>query len=334
MRKVLLTSTALVALGGVSAASAIDISGSYMFDYTINDNGTANTVGNNNTAMGSDARINFSGSTTSDSGITFGGNYHLSATGDVEDQGLYMSGDFGYIMAGATDGVVDGMDNFLIGSVTPEVGAGTTNSGTTGTIAAGLNSGAGMTDAATSEKVGYRSPVISGFQFGVSHTDAGRTSKANNNQYMVTYDAGFAKFGYGKADIEAAAGTQADTSQTILGFGTTYGDFEFKYSNGSDKTRNASGTITGDIETSDVGLYYSGFENISLYYNGVVSEQKAVTNSGDKLEYNGVGLSYTIADGVSALIEQGNSDFTDASDATGGGNDISNYTRLGLSVSF
>ena len=52
MRKVLLTTTALVALGGVSAASAIDISGTYMFDYTINDNGTANTGGNNNSAMG------------------------------------------------------------------------------------------------------------------------------------------------------------------------------------------------------------------------------------------------------------------------------------------
>jgi hypothetical protein len=43
MRKVLLTTTALVALGGVSAASALDISGTYMFDYTMNDNGTANT---------------------------------------------------------------------------------------------------------------------------------------------------------------------------------------------------------------------------------------------------------------------------------------------------
>ena len=33
MRKVLLTTTALVALGGVSAASAIDISGSYGVEY-------------------------------------------------------------------------------------------------------------------------------------------------------------------------------------------------------------------------------------------------------------------------------------------------------------
>ena len=59
MRKVLLTTTALVALGGASAASALDISGNYMFDYIINDNGTANTAGNNNTNMASDLEINF-----------------------------------------------------------------------------------------------------------------------------------------------------------------------------------------------------------------------------------------------------------------------------------
>ena len=39
MRKILLTTTALVALGGVSAASAIEISGGYTFDY----NDTSNT---------------------------------------------------------------------------------------------------------------------------------------------------------------------------------------------------------------------------------------------------------------------------------------------------
>jgi hypothetical protein len=163
MRKVLLTTTALVALGGVSAASAIDISGTYMFDYTINDNGTANTAGNNNTAMGSDARIVFSGETTSDAGITFGGSYALSATAAVEDQGIYMSGDFGYVMMGATDGVVDGMDGFMHAAGATEVGAGTTNSGTTGSVAAGLNGNATLTDSDTAEKLatGHQKSVVS-----------------------------------------------------------------------------------------------------------------------------------------------------------------------------
>ena len=325
MRKVLLTTTALVAFGGVSAASAIDISGTYMFDYTINDNGTANTGGNNNTAMGSDARIVFSGSSTTDSGLTFGGSYALSAAGAVEDQGLFVSGDFGYIMAGATDGVVDGMDTFMNSAAVVEVGAGTTNST--------VNVNATMTDGATDEKVGYRSPVISGFQFGISHTDAGRTSKADNNQWMVTYDFGVAKVGYGQGTIGAAAGTSAETNQKQMGVGTSFGDFGFKYATGTDTTKTTAGGESSKIDTNNWGLSYGGIENVSLYYDGVSSEEKTGTNAGDKLDGTTIGLSYTIAPGVSALIESGNNDYTDATAGNTNG-DQSNYTRLGLSVNF
>ena len=332
MRKVLLTTTALVALGGVSAASAIDISGTYMFDYTMNDNGTANTGGNNNTAMGSDARIVFSGSSTSDAGITFGGSYALSAAGGVEDQGIYMSGDFGYVMMGATDGVVDGMDTFMNSAAAVEVGAGTINSGTTGAVASGLNGSATLSDTATAEKVGYRSPEISGFQFGMSHTDAGRTSKADNNQWIVTYDFGVAKVGYAQATIGAAAGTSAETNQKQAGFGTSFGDIGIKYATGTDTTKTTTGSESSKIDTNNWGLSYSGIENVTLYYDGVTSEQKTGSNASDKLSGTTVGLNYTIAPGVAALVELGDSDFTDASSTAG--NDTSNYTRLGLSVNF
>jgi len=324
MRKVLLTTTALVALGGVSAASALDISGTYMFDYTIEDNGTTNTGGNNNTSMSEDARIVFSGASTTDSGLTFGGAVALDKDGTAEDAGLYVSGDFGYIMAGATDGVVDGMDGFMLGSDNPEVGAGTSLST--------VNSAAGMTDDAGSEKVGYRSPEVSGFHFGFSHTDAGRTSKADNNQWMVTYDFGMAKVGYGQATIGAAAGTSAETNQKQYGIGTSIGDFGFTFAAGTDTTKNTSGGETSKIDTNDYGVTYSGIENVSLYYNGIKSEEKTGTNAGDELSATIIGLSYTIAPGVSALIESGNNDFTNANSTAL--SDQSNYTRLGLSVDF
>jgi len=327
MRKVLLTTTALVALGGVSAASAIDISGTYMFDYTINDNGTTNTGGNNNTAMGSDARIAFSGSSTTDAGITFGGAYALSNAGAVEDQGIYMSGDFGYVMFGATDGVVDNMDTFMHSAAAVEVGA-----GTVGSAAVNLNTSAILTDTATAEKVGYRSPEISGFQFGVSHTDAGRTSKADNNQWLVTYDFGVAKVGYGQGTIGSATGNSAETNQKQMGIGTSFGDIGFKYATGTDTTKTAAGGESSKIDTNNWGLSYSGIENVSLYYDGVASEEKTGSNAGDKLDGTTIGLSYTIAPGVSALIESGSNDYTDSSATTG--NDQSNYTRLGLSVNF
>jgi hypothetical protein len=295
-----------------------------MFDYTMNDNGTANTSGMNNTSMSSDARFNFSGSTTSDAGLEFGGAYAINNAGNVEDQGVYVSGDFGYAMFGATDGVVDGMDTFMHGGSIVEIGAGTANST--------VNATSVMTDTATAEKVGYRSPVISGFQFGFSHTDAGRSSKADNNQWMATYDFGVAKIGYGSGTVGAAAGTSADTKQTQLGIGSTMGDFTLKYATGSDATHNTSGGETSKIDTNNWSVYYGGLENMTVYYVGVASEEKTGDNSGDKLDSSTIGLSYTITDGVSALIESGNNDFTDSSDTTG--NDQSNYTRLGLAVTF
>jgi len=324
MRKVLLTTTALVALGGVSAASAIDISGTYMFDYTMNDNGTANTGGNNNTAMGSDARITFSGSSTTDAGLTFGGTFALSNAAAVEDQGLYVSGDFGYIMAGATDSVVDGMDAFMMGSDYTEIGA--------GTALDTVNGGAGVLSNDTSEKVGFRSNVISGFQVGFSHEDAGRTSKADVNSWAVTYDFGMAKVGYSASSTGSAAGTSSGTDMKAYGIATDIGDFNIRFSNGTDSTKGASGSETSKIDTADYGFSYGGIENVSLYYNGVKSEDKIGTNAGDKLDATIIGLSYTIAPGVSALIESGNNDFTNANSTTL--SDQSNYTRLGLSVDF
>ena len=117
-----------------------------------------------------------------------------------------------------------------------------------------------------------------------------------------------------------------------MGFGTSFGDFGIKYATGSDTTRNAAGTNTSKIDTANYGVTYGGIENISVYYDGTSSEEKTGSNAGDKLSATIIGLSYTVAPGVSALIESGNNDFTDASMTSG--SDQSNYTRLGLSVTF
>ena len=88
MRKILLTTTALVGLGGISAASALDISGSYEFTYSNSDDGVVDTGGNNTTSFGNDARVQFSGSQTSDAGLTFSGLYAINHSAAVEDMGL------------------------------------------------------------------------------------------------------------------------------------------------------------------------------------------------------------------------------------------------------
>lgn len=328
MRKILLTTTALVALGGVSAASAIEISGSYEWNWVSADDGTAESSGSNDTSMYSDNFIKFSGSTTTDSGLTFGGAYSINESAAVEDQGLYISGDFGYIMAGATDGVVDGMDNFMSFTTTEtEAGAATVASAT-----AGLNKTAMVTDGATNMKVGYRSPVISGFQAGVSYEDVGTTAKNDNTAWMVTYDFGVAKVGYAAAKQPSATDAGDDAKQAHYGIGTTIGGVRLSYSVGTD-TESTSGTDTSKVDTTDFGAMYDLNDVTTIYYAGLDSEEKTGDNAGDKLDAQIYGLFYEIAPGVNSYIEYASADYTDAT--SGGTNsDKLDTTSIGLSVSF
>ncbi|MBL6674482.1 MAG: hypothetical protein ISQ37_06180 [Candidatus Puniceispirillum sp.] len=78
MRKILLTTTALVALGGVSAASALDISGYQRFSYSSWDDTLSDEdAGANDSGFYDRNRLNLSHSITSDNGLTVSGYYRI-----------------------------------------------------------------------------------------------------------------------------------------------------------------------------------------------------------------------------------------------------------------
>ena len=101
MRKILLASTALVALGSFSAHAAdITISGAYNFIYTVDGENTADE-----TTTASEADVNIKFSNTTDSGITTTLNYGFDESGAPDDQNYSISGPFGTIgVANAADG--------------------------------------------------------------------------------------------------------------------------------------------------------------------------------------------------------------------------------------
>ena len=94
MRKILLATTALIAVAGVSAANAeVTLSGGYNFTYVSgSDDQTDNSSkGENATSMGSDIDLAASYSTTTDSGLAISVSYDIDGdTGDVS-----IAGDFG-----------------------------------------------------------------------------------------------------------------------------------------------------------------------------------------------------------------------------------------------
>jgi hypothetical protein len=339
MRKVLLTTTALVALAGASTASAIDISGSYAFDYrgVSNTGGSADASEVSGDNFGSDALIKFSGSQeSSDGALTFGAHYSINAAAGVEDQGITIDGDFGHIMMGATDGVVDGMDGFMQGAALVEVGVG----GTTNSTAAGvaLLTTPMVTDNATQPKIGYRTNVISGFQAGASYEDGGAGAAENDDvsSWILTYDFGVAKIGYARSSMGSTANDGADTTRTHYGIGTTLAGVTIGYGIGNSNTNDTAisgNPDTSNIDTHDLGLSYSVDANIGIYAQSLRSEEKTGSNAGDKVSGQSYGLSYTIAPGVSALVEFGSVDYVDAT-AGSVNSDGRTNTAAFLSVAF
>jgi hypothetical protein len=338
MRKVLLASTALVALAGASTASAIDISGSYAFDYrsASNTGGSADASEVSGDNFGSDALIKFSGSSTTDAGLTFGAHYSINASAGVEDQGITVDGDFGHLMMGATDGVVDGMDGFMQGAALVEVGvSGTTNS-TAAAIA--LKTTPMVTDNATQPKIGYRTNVISGFQAGASYEDGGSGATENDDvsAWIVTYDFGVAKIGYARSSLGSTANDGADTTRSHYGIGTTLAGVTIGYGIGNSNTSataTSGAADTSNIDTHDLGLSYSIDGNTGIYAQSLRSEEKTGTNAGDKHSGQSYGLSYTIAPGISALVEFGSVDYVDAT-AGSSTSDGRTNTAAFLSVAF
>ena len=335
MRKILLTTTALFAVGGVSAASAIDISGSYGVEYYDEENtgGSADSADVSGNDFIDDGLIVFSGSSTADNGLTFGARMTLNHAAAIEDQQLTIDGDFGHFMAGAQDGVVDGMDSFMTpGSAIIENGATTTNGDAVGLLGSSM-----VADNPGTEKVGFRTNEISGFQAGVSYEDAGSAAAANNDvmAWIVTYDLGVAKLGYANSTTDSTDATDgASTKQTQIGLGTSFAGVGVSVGFGTSKTAGADGNPdTSKIDTRDVGLTYSVDDSTGLYVVIVDSEEKTGTNAADKQSSTTFGLTYTIAPGVSTVFESASADYTDATTGSSNSDGVTQTTAK-ITVSF
>jgi hypothetical protein len=288
MRKVLLATTALVALGGVSAASAdVSVSGNASITYT--NNGST-------TALGQDGNITIKGTTTSDAGVTYSVVYNQSimrvvesdgsntATGtadaasgaDIEDAYLQADGDFGTIFAGATDSALDRVDGVLGQNFDYE---GYRSGETLALI--GTEIGISEDNAA----INYMSPKMNGIQIqGVFQETSTSSTTAmgvsySNDLFSVIYQTSS-----GSTD-KTTVGASFSAAGITVGMGA--------------QTEDDNGTET---KSSDVAVKYSMGE-LGLF----AVAQKGKKGS-DEEDYNTMGVTYSIAPGVTAAIESNNGD--------------------------
>jgi len=272
MRKVLLATTALVALGGVSAANAdISISGAAEFSYNQPTSGT-NT-------MGVDGSLVISAKSTTDSGLTFSAVHDMKFEGqdavtdandtvgsDFNDAYIGVSGDFGSITMGYTDTALDKQDSKFTGRslAVQEAGAATGNSSSS------LIGG-------DSTAINFYAPTISGLSLVASFDEANNRTDIGAHYAVAGFDIGY--------QTRSSA-----TDSTLVGVGASLGPVRIQAS-----TTNADTNGT-KVRSKDLGISYTAGDLYLVAYT-----QKA--NDTLKDDAQGVGAIYTIAPGVTARIE-------------------------------
>ena len=268
MRKVLLATTALVAMSVTAAQADVSVGGTAVFEIY--------SPGTGAQTFTSDGSVVIKGSTTTDSGLTFSAvqDAKFEGAATVNDAYLEVSGDFGTLRAGQTDGALDRMDGALAANMDLEgTGAGT------GNLSATAIGG-------DSQNISLHLPSMSGLSlYGETQADGAGSGLGMN--YSIA--------GVSLMLQQVSGGTGPDSTA----MGASFGMGSIKVNVGStnkDKTSTAA-----KITANDIGMSYSMGE-ITLVATSARGKQGTRTD-----KYSNVGVAYTIAPGISAMVESGQS---------------------------
>ena len=243
MKKLLLASTALFALSGITAAAAqVDIAGNVRFHYEAWSDGIKDTEGTNNNRMTSSTELNFSADTVSNSGLRIQP-YARLTDGGVTKRYVQLSDDWGTLIVGAqsspagslsldadwrdtvsgasrpsgnivTDKKKDGTalpGGELVAVTGDPADSTTTRLADRNDVRIGTGSGIGLSGSST-PKIIYLAPTVNSLKIGVSLTDAGDASGANITEYGLQYTLP-ERWGV-TATLGYVAATRADSGKT------------------------------------------------------------------------------------------------------------------------
>lgn len=325
MRKILLATTAFVAAGGVSAATAdFSISGSSSFNYVQQSVSGAGEDTAEERDMNSEVDFSLKASKMLDNGLLAAGQMDLhEGETTVDDFGFTLSGDFG------TFGFA-GLANDAFGKIETDI---TADEGTTiDKDVYGINE---VTDSQVPHSdVSFTSNSIAGFQFALGMSDGAATDSDGNaieetdhdgSQVGLTYTFDIGKnmsatLGYNKHSVGTDAGDASSTGASV-----TFGDLNVKVAS----HMKAVGGDTGDVTSTTIGASYAVSDTLSVQaYTG---SAEASMNDAYEMSDTAYGLTYTITPGLSVSVTHNsyNADTGVEAEAVDG-----TRTALALDVSF
>jgi len=319
MKKSLLATTALAALGAVAVASPasakfeVGVSGYMEQWFGYSDNKESSNPNSDSFDQISDNEFNIDFKQTLDNGLVIGGQIQVEgqqAGGETDEQFLFMNGSFGRIEIGTDNGAAYRMHYGIASN-----GIGIDESDWTSWIP-GTSTEARATSIASGiendeNKITYFSPRVSGIQIGATYipemdvnvqTPSGGSREADGTRdnaysiaanYQTSFDAVsvMASLGYTNAGDDARVGANHDGINAGLRIG--FGGFTASLAYGEEDDDSAA-----DDEVSILGFglgYKAGPAGVSIAY--IRGEDSADNFKQNALE---VGASYAMGPGVTA----------------------------------
>ena len=346
MRKILLSSTSLIAAATIASYASADVSVSGSFDWKYK-NTASNVAASDGTSMAQDHEVVISFSNKTDTGLTVSGRYDMDAdAGSVDESSITVSGGFGSITMGANDGVSDAFgvneqdlinDESHLGRFSPTAFADSLAATTTGIM---TNAGE-VSVSGDANKIAYITPSMGGFKAGYSIADAGVNTASNDTtevglSYSMPMDGGSLLFEYNQVKRDATD-TIEEIQATNYGVTATMGALSLIASSGLFEEATAGSTaLTEDIEATGFALKYDMGGGMTVAVSVMESEDSAdaaaATGAKEKYSANIGEVSYTIAPGLKANLTY--NDFDYKAGGSGLAAEAGSITQLTINASF
>ena len=324
MRKLLLGTTALAAAATLTTNAAladVSISGAHEWAYNSR---SSNQTSLDGTQFVQDSSVTITFTNKTDSGLAL--SYHTSidtdagALGNAENA-LSISGGFGKIVLGHDDASAD---SYIIdeSDLIAEDQAPSQASATIGTSSSLSLPGA------DNNKVSYHLPAMGGLTAGISFEDAGEEATAADTttmgaKYSMSAAGAAITLGYSTATIED---TTQDKDSDNMGIKVVSGDVSLIVSQGT-------------TESSDEDIHNQGASISYKMPNGMVLgaytfKSEDDLDGGEEYTRSGAEVQYTIASGLTAVINVDDYDYKAGTSSSSTTSDSGTNTRLTIKASF
>ncbi len=330
MRKLLLTSSALVAAASISSYAVADVSVTGAFEWKYIQK-AADLTSVDGDDFGTDNEIVISFSNKTDSGLTIGGKMELGNYNDdtantpavIDESVLTISGGFGTFRLGDEDSV---HETFGITEVDliDEEGDGRVSGNT-------ISANAGEQGSTDTNKIAYITPSMGGFQVGVSVEDSGTGTAATDMtaigaSYTMPMAGGSLVVKYNQSTKDGT--TDIDT--TNMGAQLNMGAMSLIVASMTKE----QGT-TNDEEGTGFGIKYDMGGGLTIAASATEVEDTGTTSAGENEKYTAnIGeVVYTVAPGLKAKVTYTDYEYKDGGGAAGN-DDSGQITQLTVSATF